>query len=143
MPFIGNLLYRVESQLINPDSGNDMTSGRVGQWEAYGGYYTDSDTVTKLFGGQVFTLEIGMGDNDISEFAPHNTYLDFLIAVGLLGTVILVGNMLFKCFILGYRTFIRDDKISFVFLLYSITWLVMGFNFDFFNSINYMVWYWL
>ncbi len=89
-PFIGDLSARIEDTLSSVSSGNfgDATTGRFDLSREHLDYYLSASPMTVLFGG--IPVNPRQLHPDFTA-AAHNEYIDMLLNVGLLGTVIMLG----------------------------------------------------
>ena len=96
-PVIGTIVYK---RMLNNNyikimmdrfSGGDISTGRFGIWKAYTGYINNS-IKTLLFGD-------GLGAGYLSVGGPHNTYIEAVYYIGLLGAALFLITIfhVFKC----------------------------------------------
>lgn len=91
-------------------SGDDISTGRFGIWQAYTGYITNSIT-TFLFGD-------GLGAGYLSVGGPHNTYIEAIYLIGLFGTALflITAFNVFKCRKLDIKRGILNYTLPLLFL---------------------------
>ena len=86
---IYTILFRLQ-QDSNTDSLADITTGRTGIWSTYLRYFGEN------IGALIFGKGVGVNYFQLIGRAPHNTYIESVLYLGVLGTV-LVGSALFAC----------------------------------------------
>lgn len=99
---IGNILYRF--------SATDITNNRTNIWWQYIDYFNSS--VTTLFFGD------GIGASYYNGVGPHNTYIEMVYFLGIIGSLIYVG--MYWCILKTGRC-IRKRK----FMNYSLLFILM------------------
>lgn len=96
VPYLGDLSARISDKLQNMDDFNSLTTGRAGHTKAHWEYYCNQNWFKILFGGN-YVNSIAV-DPHIDVIAAHNEYVDLLLNVGLIGTMILLGYLFRRLF---------------------------------------------
>ena len=118
--FFNGILYR----FTNVKDMNSITTGRYNAWQKYLAYLSDNPTVLLLGGG--------LGANILNGRAAHNTYIDLIYYLGVVGTVLLL--VVFSTMI-G----IKKPTIKPTLLNYSI-WLCLATMYFFLSELFYFDW---
>lgn len=127
-PVIGMLSYRIEQKLAGLLS-NDMatvTTGRSSLSSEHLAIFAEQSWFKQLFGlNAVNTLKL---DFEGIHMAAHNEYVDLLLNVGLVGTILLVGIAL-KHFILHIETYLaQKDNCSLCLLMTKLIWFYYAYT---------------
>lgn len=88
------------------DSG-DISTGRFGLWKAYSEFIFSS--VKNLFLGK------GIGYDYLSVGGPHNTYLEAIFFVGILGSLFLIAAIIF--IFKGQKLLFKRDILNYILIL--------------------------
>lgn len=93
---------KVAQQLIEGDL-QSATTGRYGLWEFYMEEFTSFSPKNKLFGDLSAVNRI----MEMTSYASHNAYVDYLLSYGIVGMVLLVINILHRI----VTHLVRKEKI--------------------------------
>lgn len=143
---VQNLELRIQRQFLQNDSENAdaLTSGRVGQWQKYWGYFKEQSIPKKLFGGNIMTL-VSIDPYFIEHFqyGPHQAYLGFLLNFGILGLLIFMTGFFIKITYLGLMALLYQDEVAGVLFMASVVWFLYGWGLDYFYNTTVMLFYFL
>ena len=138
-PILGTLAFRISEKLTSlfEDDLNSVTTGRTNLTLKHWRHFTEQSFLKMLIGMNAASpLKVGGGLDDVA----HNEYVDLLLNIGILGTLVYLGFLFLRCVRL-LKNYIqnknRDDLCLFmvkcVWLLYAMTLTVFGdFRFSFF-----------
>lgn len=137
-PVIGPLCYRISLKLRNFENGNinEGTSGRTSLSEEHFQFFRKGSIWRKLFGGTA--VNSGYLDSRFRGMA-HNEFIDLLLNVGIVGTLMLVVYMLWSLLELfsAYRRTLEERYLcllmsKMIWVLYAATLTVfLDFRFSF------------
>lgn len=120
-PAIGAVVYKwmlknnYIATMMDRFSGNDISTGRFEIWKAYSRHINNSIT-TLVFGD-------GLRAEYLSVGGPHNTYLEAVYYIGLIGTVLFLITIfvVFKCRKLDIKRGILNYTLPLLFLFMIAT----------------------
>ena len=115
-----NVLARID----NASDVNSLTTGRSNIWISYCEFFLHNP-ISTLFGG-------GLGAQLVNGRAAHNTYIDLVYYLGIMGTALLVV-------VFGVLTKIRKSTAKPNLLNYSI-WICIGIMYFFLSELFYFDW---
>ena len=137
-PIIGDISERIEKSLHDFNSGNyeDATSGRVDHVKEHIIFWGSSSILNILFGGIPSNARYIYPELD---GAAHNEYVDMLLNVGILGTIVMLG-----CFILGLAEYWKKYKTSkkdeYLFLVTGkVVWAIYAFTLTMFLDYRFLL----
>ena len=143
-PIIGSLVYRIEDKLSNiEDHDTDaLTTGRTKLTREHWDYYWSQSPLKILFGGNKlnsFIAEI----NGQKTFVAHNEYVDSLLNVGLIGTLILMSFALLRTYksLKEYRN-TNSEKALCLFMIKAI-WFYYAATLTMFLEFRFMLFYFI
>lgn len=120
---IGDLSIRIEEKLEESESGDyaSLTSGRTSLTERHWEYYIEQPFLKQLFGmNAASALKTELGSLRV---AAHNDYVDLLLNVGLIGTVIMLGFFLRNLW-MAFQTYRREgDTLSACIIMCKLAWM--------------------
>lgn len=95
-PVIGDLSYRIESKInaLNIHDYASVTTNRSELSKVHFEYFLDQGIFKQLFGGNltnVYVIDLGT-----IKGAAHNDYIDSLLNIGIIGSIIMFGNILLR-----------------------------------------------
>ena len=137
-PVLGGLSYRLEEKLIMAETGDigGVTTGRTDLTEEHLEYFNNLPFLKKLLGGTSANTKFVIPELGK---AAHNEYVDMLLNVGIIGTVILLGYMIVrtcKYFIEYKKT--KDNQYLFVFM-YKFIWILYATSLTMFIDHRFMM----
>lgn len=114
----------VLSRLTKSSDIDSLTTGRAHLWQSYFNFLM-SEPITLLFGG-------GFGAALLESHASHNTYIDLIYYLGIIGTALLL-------FVFATLINIKKSKTKLNFFNYSI-WICIAIMYFFLSQLFYFDW---
>lgn len=138
LPVIGDFSARIseKTRALSDGSINDFTAGRSNLAQEHFIYYLSSSPHNILFGGiPVNTRYIHPDFNA----AAHNEYIDMLLNVGLIGSLVMFGYFAFNLYSY-WKKFKNNPDDKFLFLVISkAVWMGYAFSFTMFLDYRFML----
>ena len=138
-PVIGNFVLRIQDKLDSLSSGdiNEVTTNRTELTQRHWDYFWEQPVLKMLFGmnpASVLKTDIGGYKS-----AAHNEYVDLLLNIGILGTLLYLGVM----FTRTAKSFIRvrrdGDAYSNCIFMMKVIWLAYGLTLTMFGDYRFML----
>lgn len=135
-PVLGDLSARINEKLQSLDSGDisDVTTGRTELSKYNLNYYLSLPAFNLIFGGTPVNPRYVHPD---LRSVSHNEYIDLLLNVGVLGTLVMVGF-----FIFSYWSYLKKylhfrDKHDLCLLIIKSIWLIYSFTLTMFIDFRF------
>lgn len=148
LPVETGALFGIKMRIINSveyfitGDYSALTSNRTDLFNNYLSYFVMQSSSAILFGGQNIivgnTREIML---NLFSGVSHNSYLDMLYAVGVVGTLYILGCFSYDIIknLKNYKKSKKEYYLSIIFLKLSILWFAMGISmFPFRYFLTYM-----
>ena len=134
----GSMSMRIEEKLLELNRGDigAVTTGRTDLSAEHLAYFTESSFLKKLFGGTA--INTSFVDPALSG-AAHNEYIDWLLNIGLLGTLIMAGFLIYSFF--GYwKKAVKEKNDVYAFLaMIKANWMFYAATLTIFLDFRFML----
>lgn len=144
IPVLGDLAYRIEDKLSNLkyNDTNALTTNRTVLAREHWNYYWSQTPIKIIIGGnKVNSLVIEF--KKIPSFVAHNEYIDLLLNVGLIGTIILISFVFRRTYqsLMEYRK-TKNEKALCVFMI-KVIWIYYAATLTMFLEFRFMLFYFI
>ncbi len=138
-PVIGPLANRIDGKLgsLMQDDINSFSTGRFDLTQQHLNIFSEQTTFKKLFGFNATNpLKV---DLQGSKAAAHNEYVDLLLNIGILGTVIFIGFALWRFITLMREYISTKDKSALCFSMIRFIWFYYAFTLTLFMDNRFAI----
>lgn len=140
IPFINDIIYRIESKGIGSDSINidEVTTNRSYIWEKHLDFFSNQPSSKILFGGNYLT-DYGFDSN--FDTVSHQSFIDMLINFGLIGTLILLLSFMKRTFEIVKEYFGTNNELFLVLILIKYVWIFYAFGLSMFPAWTFILFF--
>lgn len=138
-PVIGGFSIRIQDKLESLLVGDldGVTTNRTNLTEQHWEYFWDQSALRMLFGlNAVSTIKAEFGD--LSGVA-HNEYVDLLLNIGILGTVVYLASFLSRTMKSFVKVWNDKDTYSGCVFMLKVIWIAYGFTLTMFGDYRFML----
>lgn len=137
-PYIGDICRRINDTigdfLLGDMSG--VTTGRTVMIQEHLEYYFGLSPIQTLLGGIPVNTSYIFKE---FEHVAHNEYIDMLLNVGLLGTIVLLGFFIKRLLIYFKKYRSAGDRNSLCLVMYKVTWAIYVLSLTVFIDDRFML----
>ena len=141
IPILGDLAFRLSEKVTFLNSGDiaGITTGRSSYSEMHLEYFWNQNLAKIIFGGNLANTKImQVGD---MRFAAHNEYIDMLLNIGLLGTIIYFFCLIQKVVYFYRLKQIDTSKIDYCncLILVKVAWFLYAMTLTMFLEERFLL----
>jgi O-antigen ligase len=135
--FLGNLAYRIQEKIQELKRNNigAATTGRSDLAAYHFEIYKSQPIFKMLFGGlssNTYYIDPILGN------AAHNEYVDLLLNIGLIGSLIMLGFFAYNLFVY-YKEYLKGKNEKYLFLIMGkLIWVLYAFTLTMFLDYRFM-----
>lgn len=137
-PVIGALSYRIEEKINDFKSGdiNAVTTSRANLTKQHIEYFVNQSSSRKMFGGT--SVSASYIDPALYK-AAHNEYVDMLLNIGVLGTILMLGFLVLRTLKIWQLYRKTQDEYYLCLLMNKLIWFAYAFTLTVFMDYRFML----